>query len=50
VIPEKLTSINRKRMIRLIAASAPWLTHGDIAKWVGGCTRKYVWAVLNSAT
>jgi hypothetical protein len=36
---------NRKRMIAMIALRAPWLTQGDIGKWVG-CSNRYVSHVL----
>jgi len=39
---------NRKVMVLRIASGAPWLTHQDIADWVG-CSRKHVCHVLNRA-
>jgi len=44
-----MLSQNLKNMILRIATGAPWLTHRDIADWVGCCSPKYVCRVLNDA-
>ena len=49
MITARMLSQNLKNMILRIATGAPWLTHRDIADWVGCCSQKYVCRVLNDA-
>ena len=49
MITAKMLSQNLKTLILRIATGAPWLTHRDIADWVGCCSLKYVCRVLNDA-